>query len=79
MRFAIQSMRVHIKNSRQQDDEFERGKMAGLKLALAFLDGAPGTKSMIEAGPGGCPDCLAPLANDGSCCDACGWIKGGTT
>jgi hypothetical protein len=75
MRQAIQSIRVHMKSAGEGKSEYDRGKRAGLKLAMAFLDGAPGTKRLINAGPGGCPDCFATLRGDGSCCDCCGWVK----
>jgi hypothetical protein len=66
-----------MKDCRQKpEDEFERGKLAGFRLALAFMEGAQETRCLLEAGAGRCPECFGPLTRDSHACDRCGWVRG---
>jgi hypothetical protein len=46
---------------------FDEGRIAGLRFALKILG--------VDWHSNGCPDCGAALPGDGSCCDACKWVR----
>jgi hypothetical protein len=67
---AAASIRATMAKYRFDEGEYYRGIRLGLSLALIHLLKPPSTNP-----PNTCPECYATLPNDGSCCDACGWVR----
>ena len=60
---------------RASEAQWHEGMWMGMGNAVRML-----CEDWMPASNGtGCPDCGAGLANDGSCCDACGWVREETT
>ena len=63
---TIDAMRQSMREERQlKYQEYYQGRISAFRTAIYWL-----TESTS-----GCPDCHAKLPNDGSCCDACGWVQ----